>query len=445
MGRTKSMAVTKKAKEQNRIKELEFKESYVFNPDTKQYIVFLKSAGKPIVVDEDTHKAMLNAYCGPDERAVEEICDTFNFPIQFFSEYKKIFNWTRVGLPLTDEEILKNPIEESVGSVLIRKKFEVYQELQKEEWKQTQEEANAFKRFKARVVSPFDLALQSWQVPVFKKFAAPKAKKTNPKTWVAGLSDLHYGASAKERYMFSQKNWTTLDTVAAVSKYAHSIIADAKSRNYNFDKAIIVSLGDLIHSLNGKTVRGTELKYDCIREEQFDYALTSLCHFIETVAREFPEVEVHSVYGNHNYETEMALFRALSLFFKPQKSIRFYPYSTRPAAFKSGSTLFLMDHGADDVERTYVPQAGKGLESHVQSLLLQRPDLLNGVKTKLFLQGDKHHWENIEYSNFEFIMFSTSLVGDQHSSTNNLNNRARQSSLVIDENGLKEIIHTYFN
>jgi hypothetical protein len=37
------------------------------------------------------------------------------------------------------------------------------------------------------------------------------------------------------------------------------------------------------------------------------------------------------------------------------------------------------------------------------------------------------------------------MAGDEHSSVNNLRSRARQSCLILDDSGLKEILHCYFD
>jgi hypothetical protein len=436
------MGRTKKAEEARQIKDLENPKDYYYNKDNDSYIIFIKSLAKNIVISGETHRGIVNAYCGEDPRSVEDICTTFGIPRSIFNEYKSVFDLTRDALSITDEEVEENTIEESVENLLEKKKFEIGQIYAKKSWEATQKQAEKWRELEAKQLNPFIKAIENWQPPTL-EFKSNIKKARGGKVWVAGLSDLHFGSAANAKYMFSQPDWNTQKTVEFVDRFAGQIISDAKARNYPFEKAVILGLGDLIHSHLGKTTRGTELKFDSIKEEQFDYALNSLVAFIAKVRSAFPKVEVHSVGGNHFYEAEMALFRALACYFKPDKEIQFFHYSTRPAAFKIGSTLIMMDHGADSVERAYVPGIKNGLEKHVQSLLLQRPELLSGVKTKLFCQGDKHHWENVEYGNFEFIMFSTSLGGDEHSSVNNLSNRPRQSSLILDEDGLKEVVHTY--
>ncbi len=428
---------------------LEVKEKYTFNKETDTYIVNLKSRPKPLIIKGSVHRAIVRAFSGKitPPLSVEDVAVKYKIPVQYLEEYKKVFSMSRDALPLSDEEILDSNVESLVDKITEEKRFAILEGLEKEEWKNTQKDAAKWREFEYKTLDPFSLVLENWTPPKILPLARlPKQEKLSDKVFVAALSDLHYGSASNSRYMYNRESWTTDDTIKAVQEYALKIKETIQSRNYKFKKLIVLALGDLIHSLNGKTARGTELKFDCVREEQFEYALTSLTAFISYMAESIPCVEVHSVYGNHNYEAEMGLFRALECYFAKDARVKFFHYSSRPAAFREGSTLFMLDHGADAVERAYVPTASDNkLQLHVQSLLLQNPEMLVGTKTRIFAMGDKHHWEHLEYNDFEFIMFGTILGSDEHAAVNNLKNRARQSCLVLSEDGLEETIHIYFN
>ncbi len=422
---------------------LECKESYVFNKADRTYVVFLKNAGKNVVVPERLHKSLMAAYIG--DMPVDEIESKFSFPASYLPEYKKIFGWQRRGVPITDEDAMELSVESCAEKMLAEKKFDIIQEFNKESWKQTQQDASKWQDFYYKKFEPFQGALDSWSPAKIPPFKSPLVDKKSDKVFLVGLSDLHFGASANSAYMFNRPSWSTKKTVDCVDKFADSITQDVRNRNEKFKKCVIVSLGDILHSVSGKTGRGTELIYDCIEEEQFDYALESLRVFIQRMVELFGACEVHSVGGNHHYEGDVMLFRALDMFFRSDKRITFSHHSSRPSHFIVDKTLIMMDHGADHKERTYVPPRGLKLEKHVQSLLLSVPDIVSRCKSFLFLVGDKHHWEHIEYSNFEFLMFGTTMGSCQHASVNNWKNRARQSCLILDNNGLKEILHTYFS
>lgn len=432
--------------------ELEFTEKYTYNTELDSYVVPMKHRTKPFVIKgyklRAIRRALSNAIT-PSQTAAD-VQLRFSILDADFAELKKVFGLTRECFPLTDEEVNENSIEATAEIILEERRAAASQIVEKQEWKATQEAANKWKDFQATTLDPISTVLDLWtppKSPTLKRNASRLVGKSDSdEVLVIGLSDLHYGSASKERYMYGEPGWTTEKTVACVQQYCDQIIRNISRRTYTFKKVIILGLGDLIHSVNGKTGRGTELIYDCVREEQFDFALTSLYSFIEQIQREIPVVEVHDVGGNHNYEAEIALWRALEMGFKHIPTVKFTHHASRPASFKEGSTLFLLDHGADSMERAYVPTNSDGkLQQHVQTLLLARPDLLVGTKERLFCMGDKHHWEHIEYADFQFIMFGTILGGDEHSSRNNLRNRPRQSCLVLNENGLSEVLHVYFD
>jgi hypothetical protein len=421
----------------------------VYNGETDVYITTLKSLSKPLVLKGSVHRnivAHISNLFSPS-KTTEEVAAKFGIPVKILEEYKKVHGLTRDSLPLSNEELTELPVEACAANLLESKKLAVAQSYEKELWKATQKSAENWEAFQNGTLDPFGLAVENWKpARVPRLHIETSTKEVSDEVLVIGLSDLHFGSASNERYMFNRPSWTTEKTVACVKKFAEKILQRAAARTYRYKKVVILGLGDLIHSVNGKTGRGTELLYDCVREEQFDYALQSLYQFISMIYSQIPVVDVHSVGGNHNYEGDMALFRALEKAFTQQENLNFFHHSSRPAAFKEGTTLFLLDHGADSIERAYVPTASDAkLQTHVQSLLLQNPENLIGVKERLFIVGDRHHWEHVEYNDFQFVMFSTVIGGDMHASVNNLKNRPRQSYLVIDNDGLKETGHVYFD
>lgn len=421
-------------------------DKYTFNENTKKYIFHSNEKfGKNIVLGEKKVNTIIELYSNYNKRpfTMGEISLKMNIPKVVVEFIIKAMGITHDSLPFTHEKIDAGDEESLVDEMLDNKAFQINQKFEKLDWKKTQEDAQKWRELEYQYIDPFKQYLASWTPPKFTPLKVPSFKNAkSDKVFVAVLSDLHFGAASNARYMFNRESWTTVDTVAAVDQYARQIVAEVADRKSSFKKCVVIGLGDLIHSVLGKTARGTELKYDVVREEQFDYALNSLTAFLERMAEIFETVECHDVGGNHHYELDMALFRALGLYFRSDSRMSFTHHSTRPAAFRIDNTLIMMDHGADSVERVYVPSGGK-LEKHVNNILLNNLHLLEGVNTKLFIQGDKHHFEHLEFSTFEYIMFGTILGSDEHAATNNWHNRSRQSCMVLDPNGLREIIHIY--
>lgn len=427
---------------------LQVSKDYIFNPKTNKYVFQTeKKFGRNLVFSKDKVDTIIKLYSNFDKQPATagEIALKMGIPKESIVHILRVLKITHDALPFSKEKIEETDEEELVEEMANSKSFNIQQKFEKRDWKQTQEDAEKWRLHKHGKIVPFQDFLQKWSPPKFIPFKTQNLNDVkSDKVFTIVLSDLHFGSSANSRYMFNRPDWSTEHTVAAVDKYATEIVKEVKSRNYKFNKCVILGIGDLIHSALGKTARGTELIYDCIKEEQFDYALTSLLHFYKRMVELFGKVESHDVGGNHHYELDMALFRALNMYFKEDKRISFTHHSSRPAAFKCGNTLIMMDHGADSKERVYVPSGAK-LEKHVQSILINNQHLLHDVKTKLFIQGDKHHFEHIEFGTFEYVMFGTILGADEHANVNNWYNRARQSIMVLDNTGLKEIIHVYFD
>jgi hypothetical protein len=166
--------------------------------------------------------------------------------------------------------------------------------------------------------------------------------------------------------------------------------------------------------------------------------------FLSSIAQIFNKVSVHSVRGNHDGTDHYPLMLGLSKMFT-DTHVDFSIYSTRTAVFRVDDVVFVVDHGADDELKAKVPKSGTPRESYVQSLLLARPELLVGAKQKIFIQGDMHHYQQEEYNDFEYIMLGALPAGDEYSDHLNLNSRPRQNCLLLSKDGLKAVLHYYFD
>ncbi len=101
--------------------DIELEKNYTFNRLTRKYIVELKSSGKPVVVSENKHKAMLKSYSSwnGSEKTLNEISLEFNFPRPLLDQYFKIFNITHATIPITDEELEENETDILVDDLLL--------------------------------------------------------------------------------------------------------------------------------------------------------------------------------------------------------------------------------------------------------------------------------------------------------------------------------------
>lgn len=440
------MAITNKVKEIQQIKELEFKDKYVFNKDTKQYIVFLKSLSKSIVVDESIHKAMLTAYSGEDERSISEICATFNFPETLFTEYKTIFGWNRKGLAVTDEEIEYGKVDTIVEDLVQQKRFEIAQKLQKKDWDITQQDAIHWREFEIKVLNPFENAIKA-----IKPLPVPKIKPgkvTGDKHLVIGLSDNHFGSVTDGKFLFNAKNkgWTMADTNKAIDNYATQLNNLVKSRNYKFKEALIFSLGDQIHqNYDGKTTKGTVIEGWPHAEEQWENAFNSYSKLIGYISDILPVSRVISVAGNHSSFGDTILFKALQGYFRNNKSIKFEVYDSRWCLVKVGKVGIIAEHGASPYYKSRLPRGGTPREAYIQKLMWEKREELKDCSQILFISGDTHSFQHNEYGQFDQIIFGSLVGADKYADNNNLRGKPRQNALVLENGHLSEVLNFYLD
>ena len=426
---------------------------YVFNKEDDKYIVYLRSANRHIVVPGDKHRSMLKAYSNWDGNpaSINEICRNFEFPRAWFVEYKSIMGWTHDREPISNEDLKdKNP-DELVNDMLQQKRFAIFQRFQNEDWKMTQNDASKWREFQAKQLDPFKNFIDNWKAPAI-EWLPLSLQVSNPeaKSWfVCGCFDWQIGSKSDPKHMFRQKEWSTNLAKVAIDKFAYQIVNDVATRKQAFKGCEIVLGGDLHHGFHGYTAKGTPLICDTLKEDQFNALFDSLVYFIGTMHQVFDVVNVRAIRGNHDGFDFYPVMKAVEAYYRNIPHIKFHIYTARTALFKVESVLFLLDHGASDAyHKSETPRNtgnGKALESYIQSLLLAHPEELVGTKQHIFVQGDKHHFEQLERNDFEYFMFGALPLGDKYADHLNLHARPRQNCMIINENGVKEVLHYYFD
>jgi hypothetical protein len=428
---------------------LKFTKKYVYNKEDDKYVMYLKAANNNIVLPGDTVRGIVKNYsnwCGK-EHSINELCRNYKIPRSYFNELRDILEITHDSEPITQEELMERDVDEIAEDLLQQKKFQLHQEFQKRSWEQTEEAASKWFKMQEGVYNPFTNFLTSWNPPKYNpvKYSGPvKKNKPSNKALLVGLSDVHFGAKSSSRDSYRNKGYSTEEAVACLDTYADNIKNIVEERNYTFDECVLTSLGDILHTTgSGFTTKGTMLVHDCVKEEQFNAAFQSISKLIVNLLSLFPKVHVKSVKGNHNDFGDYVLFKALEAYFRTEKRISFDVFQSDHGLFKVNKCLFIISHGYSAEYKGRIPTQGKARESYIANLFLSKPETLLDVKQKVLLTADQHHLEMREYAEFEHYMLSTTVRGDKHSEAMGLNNIARQSCFVIDNEGIKEILYCY--
>jgi hypothetical protein len=426
---------------------LKFTEKYVYNKEDDKYVFYLKAANDFVVIPGTTVRGIFDNYSNWYKKpsSVNEICRNYRIPKTYFFELREILEINHNSEPVTKEELTSKNVDQLTDDILEKKKFQLYQKLQKKSWRDTEQAAARWYDFVEGTFNPFENLLTAWVPPKYVPVKQIKStKKLTDRAIVIGLSDIHFGTYANPEGSFRNKGANTEDIIKSIEQYCEDIFEMIDSRTYGFDECVITSLGDILHTTGqGTTTKGTPLSYDCLKEEQFNAAFDTLTKFIERMLEAFPKVKVKSVKGNHNDFGDYVLFRALQAYFRKEKRICFEVFQSEHGLFKIKNTLFVISHGSSAEYKGHIPTTGKARESYIANLFLANPEALMNVKSKVLLTADQHHWEAKEYAEFEHYMLSTIVDGDKYAEAMGLNSRAKQSCFVIDNDGVAEIIYSY--
>jgi hypothetical protein len=433
--------------EKEKIKNLEFEKGYLFNREDRTYVVFLKSAARAIVVDEEMHNGMLRAYTSKEDISVEDICSSFSFPHTLFREYARQFGWIRTGTHLSDEVVENHTVEELVESVIQEKKWQVLQESKKRLWSSTENNSKKWMEFEEDCLKPFERVLDKWSPPEYTPVQKPKEVKENDShVMLIGAADWHVGGIANPRYLYRSKEWNYEVLCEMAKQYGEKIRNEVNSRKYSINSAFLAIGGDICHTLTGYTDAGTKLEYEFIGEDQIDYAFSLMVSFINELLSTFETLNIKNCSGNHSFFGDYVLAKMLECYYRTENRIAFEITTKRYLPFKILNSLVILDHGASGKGlKSKLPRSGTGRESYVKGIFLENPELLIGVKSKIFYSQDKHHWEHIEYNDFDLIISPSIVRGDLFSDFSGFKSRPAQSVHVFNNDGIKELIRFYFD
>lgn len=437
------------SKKENYYETIECLNDLTYNKSSDCYIFYSKKLSKNLVIKGEVFRDITRNYSnllGGEGSTITELSRSYSIPRDILTELIKAAKLTHDELPYTKEEIENKNVQEITGDLLELKKFRVVQEFNKKSWHVTQSNALKWMEFEEGILNPLKSFFKKWKAPEFKsipesKFAADK----NGKVFVCGAFDWHYGSKAEKRYMFRKDDWNSAKAAESIQKYVEEIGKSINNSKSKFEKIVILLGGDLFDSITSFTEKGTPLKSDTIRDTQFDGIFNCLTNFISQLIALFPNVELHFIRGNHGGTFDYTLGKGLQSYFRNEKRLKFNLYSSRTAAIRVKDVLLLLDHGASDKYKSKTPKGGKARESYIQSLLLSDPQKLIGIKQKIFVQGDLHHFQQHEYNDFEFFMFGALPTGSEHADHGNWHARPRQNCLIIGDNGVDQVLHYYFD
>lgn len=425
--------------------EIKTNDKYSYNTENDTYIINIKCLAKPLVMNGSTHRAICRAYSDLGSSvSSEEICRKYGISPEVFSSYKGIFKLTKNSLPLSDEVIEENSIADSAAAMIEQKKFQIYQEFEKESWKNTQISAQKWEKFLANQYEPITEFLNHWTPPKYEPYEIKPHNVDSGHSWVTVVSDSHYGNYSNSKTLFRGEGHSTDKTVEAIKNYGEQIVSDISNFGVVLDSHCIILNGDQIHSNNpyGQTTKGTQLRFDKLNEELFEIAFDSMAEFILNLSKTAKKTRVFSIGGNHSATLDNVLAFALSKYFKDQKNIEFEIVKQFAGCFVEQNSFIMFTHGASNAYKAKLPK-GLKLDNYIQSMIIHKQHEFQNITNRIFVASDLHSLGLRENNDFYYILTPSLVKGCEYADALGLDSKPAQIALLLDKKGIKSIFNYY--
>lgn len=442
-----SEAKDRRTKSKEKVSDLEFSDKYIYNRESGKYIFLLESKiGKNLVISEDRVKSIIKAYSNfkGDQSSINEISVKFDIPRKFVIEILRSLEFTHDSLPVTNEELVSKDSDDLVEEILQEKRFALYQELEKRDWSETKIQAKKWRDFELGVLNPYKTYLQNFQPEPFPKITPP-SKKDSDKTMIVGCFDWQIGSHADGRFLFFGEEWNTKKAIESVETFASKIVNESKI--FGVKKAVVVFGGDIFHGLNGETAKGTPLKCDTIRFDQFDATVKAISLLVQRMAENFKEVDCKIISGNHEGFDYYPVFRLIEALFVNSTHVTFDICKKEFMHFQIKNSLFLITHGASQYYKHKTPKDRKGRVALAQRVarIAEREGGYKDVQRIFFIKGDTHSFEMEDLGQIMFFTFGSLPTGDEYADALTLESTPCQNALVIGDGKDFRTLHLTFN
>lgn len=179
------------------------------------------------------------------------------------------------------------------------------------------------------------------EIPVLRKVS--KNKKETEKIGVWHITDVHFG-----------------------SKYSlgHNLPGIAEKLcsmydNDDLDTLVVALTGDILHvdNIDKQTAKGTFVDLDMTPYEMYDHAKDNIIKTLGVLGRQFDNIQIYWVQGNHSRIFEYGLLDAIKEHFRKNKHMTFHVDPTRRKAFEYGKNIVGFNHGdiKDDRQTGWLP------------------------------------------------------------------------------------------
>jgi len=327
--------------------------SYYYDETRDIYVVHVPSKKKPLAMNGEYWRSIRSSYSnwGDSPSSVNQICRKFSLSRRTAVEILKVMGVTHDSSPWTDE-IIDGSTEEALVKDLLRQKEEsVLVKAQRKQWKKISRDADRYRNL-MHFLGVIKASLQEidGKKSTFPKLSLSLKKSKNPYSVVLSPTDFHWGKYATQvtkdpynREIAKKRLLTaTEDTLGRIS-------------NRGKPEYIFLAIGgDGLHIDNQHrtTTRGTPQDCDGTPSELASSYVRLCIEYIELV-KQFTNVRVFIVPGNHDYYTSAILREAIRAWYRNDKEVMVFDDLSPRQTFLYGNSLISFIHGDDGKVKDY--------------------------------------------------------------------------------------------
>ena len=348
-----------KVKEEKKDKEKESRvesnllhnQPYWFDKQRDVYVVHIPSKKRPFALNGSLWRAIREAYSnwGDSPSSVNEVARKFSLPRNTVVALLRAMGVTHDSSPYTDEFVHEADEDSLVADLIRRKEEVVLVKAQKVEWNRIKRDAGKYRRvklFAQSLTAHFStLNTSDYKLPRLSLIAPEE-----PFSLVLSPTDFHWGKLAPgtdgdpyNRSIAKKRLFkTTEDILSRVSKRGRP------------EKIIVALGGDGLHidNMNKQTTKGTPQDCDSSPMEMI-VSYVEMCREYIDYVRQFGDVDLYVVNGNHDYYSSIFLREALFGWYNSVTGVDVKRVMRHRQTFLYGKSLITFVHGDEGNVKDY--------------------------------------------------------------------------------------------
>lgn len=364
---------------------------YYYNEAEDVYVFFVDHSPKNPILDGEHVRQMKRAYSDweGDDSTINEICREFGISRRDFIAIKTELGFTHDSAPLTDEEMVSQPIDESLKDIARQRERELERRWQKEKWKETERQAKELRDLKRGKLEPLGEYVvenpPSREIPQ----VSVEEREYLP---VFSPSDLHLGKLGVDGY--------DIDSATRLVRRTTENILSRMTRYGRPKKSVVVLGNDWFHIDNPQktTTAGTEQDIEGLPRNLIGIGYDLAVDVIDRI-RQFGPVDVYVVPSNHGEWSDYHTMHGLRLGYRNIDDVQIHCETSPRQYIRYGENLIGLEHG-DGAKDTKLPMI----------MAKEQPEAWGKTRWRYWLTGHMHHLA--EKDRGVIIMQAPSLSGD---------------------------------